>query len=260
MISLHCISPNSQRNPKPCASRGFTLIELLVVIAIVAILASILFPVFAKVREKGRQTACGQHMRQITTAFLMYADDHDGTLPGLQAFRQSAQIYGQVAFGDFNTGALARYLTTKAILMCPSISKRDLQQFQQEFRQPLLFSYSVNGYTTYAGCGGLPGEYTGNRERAEVQGMKLSAFPNPSGTIHLVDEHVGRAMDEIPDGANMVNNELFFHDDRATNRHGNKANVTYLDGHVGQIPGAAQWRTGVWPDGRYIFHAEPICY
>ena len=61
--------------------RGFTLIELLVVIAIIAILAAILFPVFARAREKAHQTTCTSNLRQITALMLMYSQDHDETLP-----------------------------------------------------------------------------------------------------------------------------------------------------------------------------------
>jgi prepilin-type N-terminal cleavage/methylation domain-containing protein/prepilin-type processing-associated H-X9-DG protein len=65
-----------------CRSRaGFTLIELLVVIAIIAVLAAILFPVFAKAREKARQTACLNNQKQIATSILMYAQDHEELLP-----------------------------------------------------------------------------------------------------------------------------------------------------------------------------------
>ncbi|MBI3923832.1 MAG: prepilin-type N-terminal cleavage/methylation domain-containing protein [Armatimonadetes bacterium] len=56
---------------------GFTLIELLVVIAIIAILAAILFPVFAKAREKARQASCQSNLKQIATATLMYCQDYD---------------------------------------------------------------------------------------------------------------------------------------------------------------------------------------
>jgi prepilin-type N-terminal cleavage/methylation domain-containing protein/prepilin-type processing-associated H-X9-DG protein len=61
--------------------KGFTLIELLVVIAIIAILAAILFPVFARAREKARQTTCTSNQRQIATTLLMYAQDHEEMLP-----------------------------------------------------------------------------------------------------------------------------------------------------------------------------------
>ncbi|MHB9025320.1 MAG: type II secretion system protein, partial [Armatimonadota bacterium] len=57
-------------------ARGFTLIELLVVIAIIAILAAILFPVFAKAREKARQTSCLNNQKQVATALLMWVQDH----------------------------------------------------------------------------------------------------------------------------------------------------------------------------------------
>ncbi len=67
----------------PRQRRGFTLIELLVVIAIIAILAAILFPVFARARAKARQAACLSNLKQLGLGFMMYASDCDDLLPDL---------------------------------------------------------------------------------------------------------------------------------------------------------------------------------
>jgi len=63
------------------ALRGFTLIELLVVIAIIAILAAILFPVFAQAREKARQASCLSNIKQIALGTMMYIQDNDEAFP-----------------------------------------------------------------------------------------------------------------------------------------------------------------------------------
>src|SRR5437868_6204128 len=75
--------------------RGFTLIELLVVIAIIAILAAILFPVFAQAREKARQTSCLSNLKQLSHAMLMYAGDYDELFPPVvaRASRQETNLY-----------------------------------------------------------------------------------------------------------------------------------------------------------------------
>src|SRR5436309_2630750 len=61
--------------------RGLTLIELLVIIALIAILAGLLFPVFAQGREKARQSVCASNLKQLAVGMLLYSDDHDQVLP-----------------------------------------------------------------------------------------------------------------------------------------------------------------------------------
>ena len=73
------------------ARTGFTLIELLVVIAIIAILAAILFPVFAQARERARMSACLSNMRQIGSALMMYVQDYDETFPHLRFHHPSTK-------------------------------------------------------------------------------------------------------------------------------------------------------------------------
>ena len=89
--------------------RGFTLIELLVVIAIIAILAAILFPVFARAREKARQSSCLSNVKQIMLAELMYAQDFD----------ERFQVGGYSAGGYWHT-VISPYLKNAQILVCPS--------------------------------------------------------------------------------------------------------------------------------------------
>jgi len=73
--------------------RGFTLIELLVVIAIIAILAAILFPVFARAREKARQTTCVNNLKQLGMAFFMYTTDYDEMFPFVYQWKTNLQPY-----------------------------------------------------------------------------------------------------------------------------------------------------------------------
>jgi prepilin-type N-terminal cleavage/methylation domain-containing protein/prepilin-type processing-associated H-X9-DG protein len=91
--------------------RGFTLIELLVVIAIIAILAAILFPVFAKAREKARQASCGSNCRQIGIALSMYVQDYDEQIMR-ECYDGACWCY---------TNPLNAYARNAQIWQCPSL-------------------------------------------------------------------------------------------------------------------------------------------
>jgi prepilin-type N-terminal cleavage/methylation domain-containing protein len=106
------------KSPLSAERRGFTLIELLVVIAIIAILAAILFPVFARAREQARRTSCLSNMKQIGLALHMYAQDYEETFP---------VRYGGSDPADFENGyqrnwknMLMPYIKSKAVYKCPS--------------------------------------------------------------------------------------------------------------------------------------------
>src|SRR3981189_2979626 len=85
---------------------GFTLIELLVVIAIIAILAAILFPVFAQARAKARQTSCLSNTKQVGTAVQTYTQDYDELLPGYR-FNQTGSNINPYA-SDTRVGAVSK--------------------------------------------------------------------------------------------------------------------------------------------------------
>ena len=96
---------------------GFTLVELLVVIAIIALLAAILFPVFARARENARRTTCMSNIRNIGLGIRQYAQDVDGTLPLVSVY-PAAQVNANAPYGWAD--AIEPYLKTPGVYQCLS--------------------------------------------------------------------------------------------------------------------------------------------
>ncbi len=126
--------------------KAFTLIELLVVIAIIAILAAILFPVFAQAREKARQASCLSNTKQMGLAMLMYAQDSDETFVIMPVY----EVIGGVLQPGWSS-KLEPYMKAVGILRCPSDDGIDSTTDPNNNFNVLgpWVSYGVNGLTKY---------------------------------------------------------------------------------------------------------------
>jgi prepilin-type N-terminal cleavage/methylation domain-containing protein/prepilin-type processing-associated H-X9-DG protein len=125
------------------SKRGFTLIELLVVIAIIAILASILFPIFAKAREKARQTTCTSNLRQLAMAVTMYVQDNKSRFPGVYPLNSDGSVgstYGGWASNVINYvvgggSSTTASISNNALFYCPSCAQADISM-------PICYGFS----------------------------------------------------------------------------------------------------------------------
>lgn len=147
---------------------GFTLIELLVVIAIIAILAAILFPVFAKAREKARQISCASNLRQLGLGMLQYTQDYDETYPGWNPNNTWPPTLAGFENNNWNTGAnwesaIYPYVKSVNVYECPDAP------------------YPLNSYAYNWGiANGLPGAHG-------CWGTAISALTSPSNTVMLFE-------------------------------------------------------------------------
>jgi len=212
---------------------AFTLIELLVVIAIIAILAAILFPVFARARENARRSSCQSNLKQIGLGFAQYTQDYDEQLP-LGNTRYGTPILAWAA-------VIQPYVKSKQIFACPSNPRNT--SFMQNTpdaagNDSIPQSYVANG-TDYFGGGQDMGGVSPMNELAVVN---IASIVSTSQLI-LVFENSGpnRYAIQYSMQGNMDNGQFVFQN------HLGMTNFLFVDGHVKSLkPTATGMPLNLW--------------
>jgi prepilin-type N-terminal cleavage/methylation domain-containing protein/prepilin-type processing-associated H-X9-DG protein len=190
---------------------AFTLIELLVVIAIISILAAILFPVFAKVREKARQTACTSNEKQLALGVLMYAQDNDEVLPPVAVKDIAANVILWPVM-------LEPYTKSAGLRICPSDSGETHN------------SYGLNEIT-----------FADLTDTGAPPSKTLAAFQTPSDTLMLGELGMGSEgnlndFTTVRHGSyKLTAPDVDLNDTadaRPSARHTDRTNIALMDGHV----------------------------
>ncbi len=160
--------------------RGFTLIELLVVIAIIAILAAILFPVFARAREQARRTACLSNLKQIGLAIMMYVQDYDERMPiaGPMDHRPHyCRFHSDLSLPD----VIMPYVKNFELFVCPSGPDSWLPGGAEEYY------YGSHYWYWCAATYGPPGRVG----KCDVCGYRINAFRRPAEKTVVGDGNPG---------------------------------------------------------------------
>jgi prepilin-type N-terminal cleavage/methylation domain-containing protein/prepilin-type processing-associated H-X9-DG protein len=225
---------------------GFTLIELLVTISIIAVLAAILFPVFARARENARRASCMSNLKQISLGIRMYTQDYDEHVPPIQinAAPDPANPYG---WAD----AVQPYVKSTQLFQCPSEKWGPLHPNDSVFHGP-KHNEAGAGYTDY-----WMNSMASKTTAQGLGGKSIAEFVSPSQTVLLGDG-----------GGTWSNKPSFYSDsryysnstakttaalgycssssaphlavimDEGSERHLDGTNFAFADGHVKWIKGA----------------------
>jgi prepilin-type N-terminal cleavage/methylation domain-containing protein/prepilin-type processing-associated H-X9-DG protein len=216
---------------------AFTLIELLVVIAIIAILAAILFPVFAQARDRARMSACVSNMRQIGTAMMLYVQDYDETYPYCRF--HGALPLGSAARPGTDKGlhidswrnAIAPYLKNVDVLSCPS-NPNNRAEVGSIATLPPLAGSNAEGWEFVPGQR-MPISYNMNQcastwipadQKGTSPPIRLAELTRPTETILIAESKWGTS--------DMGAEWLWNYCPAIMSHVGKGANFVFFDGHA----------------------------
>ncbi|TSC92743.1 MAG: prepilin-type N-terminal cleavage/methylation domain [Candidatus Berkelbacteria bacterium Licking1014_85] len=197
--------------------KGFTLIEMLIVITIIAILAAILFPVFARAREKARQASCQSNLKQIGLAMAMYEQDYDEQLP-----YSWLDTNGTVGYQPSDTqwvDMIMPYIKNQQLNVCPSINSADQPiSGKYSYGLNLAFYYDIQiGYIQFN----------------NPEGKCYSEIADPSGAILVCEVRTGYIARPVIVRGNY---SAIYQLSDYSQRHSGGMNAVFCDGHVKWYP------------------------
>lgn len=216
--------------------RAFTLIELLVILAIILILASILFPVFSRVRENARRSSCQSNLKQIGVAVMMYVQDHDETYPSEQPTSSATSIWTR------DTGAIYPYVKNIQIFECPSgitsLSGVNRQLYGSYGANQMVMQDRIHDTLKMAGMESPSTTYMimdyGLWLIASGDAWTHAYFDAPKNARYLpgVGNLLNLLSDECPTTTENFYKNAHFENDCMGGRHLGGLNVLFADGHV----------------------------
>lgn len=250
------------------AARGFTLIELLVVIAIIALLAAILFPVFARARENARKSSCSNNLKQIGLGFQQYAQDYDERMT--QAWYEPSAVGYPGAWRWMD--AIYPYVKSQQLYQCPSASGNNARYV---YRNPATSLTQTGGpFGSY----GYNVAYWGNNggdNAINPNGQALADIQRPAQCMLSADTHINGgnnweiAWENSGSNPTIVNGSpgrrLNNGNGEIVERHLGNANILFVDGHVKSLgldtittrrPNTSFGSQNVWPI--FTIQADPL--